>query len=308
MQPKARVISKAADFNLARLKISLLQIWKNVMNSPIVENIKTLDQIQTTAIDLAFTFGPKLVVACLILLAGYYVGRWMGRITDSVLLKIELDVTLRILLVRIVRLLVIGLFGVLALQNLGVELLPLIAGLGVAGAGLALAMQGVLSNLAAGLTIIFTRPFKVGEYISIVGEEGQVEAISLFSTILNHPDLSRVVIPNRKIAGEILHNYGQIRQVKQTVGVAYDTDLNAALARINGLLAANPQVLQQPAPLIQVAALGDSSINIAIRPWVSVEAFSTVAGEINQSILGSFRDGGISIPLPQREVRLLGQA
>jgi small conductance mechanosensitive channel len=299
------MISKAADFNLARLRIRLLKPWKNVMSSPIVENIKALDQIQTTAIDLAFTFGPKLLVACLILLAGFYVGRWMGRVSDSMLLKMELDVTLRILLVRIVRLLVLGLFGVLALQNLGVELLPLIAGLGVAGAGLALAMQGVLSNLAAGLTIIFTRPFKVGEYISIVGEEGQIEEISLFSTILSHPDLSRVVIPNRKIAGEILHNYGQIRQVNLTVGVAYDTDLNAALARIKALLATNPQVLQQPAPLIQVAALGDSSINIAIRPWVSVEAFATVAGDINQAILASFREGGIMIPFPQREIHLL---
>jgi small conductance mechanosensitive channel len=299
------MISKAADFNLARLRIRLLQSWKNVMNSPIVENIKALDQIQTAAIDLAFTFGPKLVVACLILLVGYYVGSWMGRVTQGMLLKMELDVTLSILLVRIVRLLVLGLFGVLALQNLGVELLPLIAGLGVAGAGLALAMQGVLSNLAAGLTIIFTRPFKVGEYISIVGEEGQVEEISLFNTILSHPDLSRVVIPNRKIAGEILHNYGQIRQVNLTVGVAYDTDLNAALARIKALLATNPQVLQQPAPLIQVTALGDSSINIAIRPWVSVEAFATVAGDINQAILASFREGGIMIPFPQREIHLL---
>jgi small conductance mechanosensitive channel len=299
------MISKAADFNLARLRIRLLQSWKNVMNSPIVENIKALDQIQTAAIDLAFTFGPKLVVACLILLVGYYVGSWMGRVTQGMLLKMELDVTLSILLVRIVRLLVLGLFGVLALQNLGVELLPLIAGLGVAGAGLALAMQGVLSNLAAGLTIIFTRPFKVGEYISIVGEEGQVEEISLFNTILSHPDLSRVVIPNRKIAGEILHNYGQIRQVNLSVGVAYDTDLNAALARINSLLAANLKVLQQPAPLIQVTALGDSSINIAIRPWVSVEAFATVAGDINQSILASFREGGIMIPFPQREIHLL---
>jgi hypothetical protein len=90
------VISKAADFNLARLRIRLLQPWKNVMSSPIVENIKALDQIQTTAIDLAFTFGPKLLVACLILLAGYYVGRWMGRITEGMLLKMELDVTLRI--------------------------------------------------------------------------------------------------------------------------------------------------------------------------------------------------------------------
>jgi len=278
------------------------------MTSPIVENIAALEQIQSTAIDLAFTFGPKLFVASLILLAGYFVGKWFGRASEGLLLKMELDVTLRILLVRLVRVMVLGLFAVLALQNLGVELLPLIAGLGVAGAGLALAMQGVLSNLAAGLTIIFTRPFKVGEYISIVGEEGQVEAISLFNTILSHPDLSRVVIPNRKIAGEILHNYGQVRQVNLTVGVAYDTDLTAALSRIDRLLEANPLVLRDPAPLVQVAGLDDSSVSIAIRPWVSVEAFPTVAGEINQAVLASFREAGIAIPFPQREVRLLGQA
>ncbi len=281
------------------------------MNNPIShelgQNIAALDQVQSTAIDLALKFGPKLLVACLILLAGHYVGRWVGKMFEGLLLKLELDVTVRILLVRLARVLVLGMFAVLALQNLGVELLPLIAGLGVAGAGLALAMQGVLSNLAAGLTIIFTRPFKVGEYISIVGEEGQVEVISLFNTVLSHPDMSRVVIPNRKIAGEIMHNYGQVRQVNLTVGVAYDTDLTAALTRIDALLTANPKVLRDPAPLVQVATLADSSVNIGIRPWVSVESFPTAAGDINKAVLESFRAGGISIPFPQREIRLLGQ-
>jgi small conductance mechanosensitive channel len=272
------------------------------------KQLAALDQVQSTAIDLGLKFGPKLLVACLILLAGHFAGRWVGKVIEGVLIKLDLDVTVRILLVRLARLLVLGLFAVMALQNLGVELLPLIAGLGVAGAGLALAMQGVLSNLAAGLTIIFTRPFRVGEYVSIVGVEGQVEVIGLFNTILSHPDLSRVVIPNRKIAGEIMHNYGQIRQVNVSVGVAYDSDLNQALASIDALLAANPHVLSDPAPLVQVATLADSSVNIAIRPWVSVEAFPTAAGEINKAVLEAFRAQGISIPFPQREVRLLGQA
>jgi len=280
----------------------------NSIGHEIGKNFAALDQVQSSAIELAFQFGPKVLVASLILLAGHFVGRWIGKMTEGVLIKLNLDVTVRILLVRLTRLLVLGLFGVIALQNLGVQLLPLIAGLGVAGAGLALAMQGVLSNLAAGLTIIFTRPFHVGEYISIVGEEGQVEVISLFNTVLSHPDMSRVVIPNRKIAGEILHNYGQVRQVDLTIGVDYDTDLNAALANINALLAANPKVLSKPAPLVQVATLADSSVNIGIRPWVSVEAFPTAAGDINKAVLESFRAAGIKIPFPQREVRLLGQA
>jgi small conductance mechanosensitive channel len=265
-----------------------------------------LEQVQSTAIDLALKFGPKLVVALLIMLAGNYAGRWVGKVFEGVLVKLDLDVTVRILLVRLIRVAVLGMFAVLALQNLGVELLPLIAGLGVAGAGLALAMQGVLSNLAAGLTIIFTRPFRVGEYVSIVGVEGQVEFVGLFNTILTHPDRSRVVIPNRKIAGEIMHNYGQIRQVEVSVGVAYNSDLNQALAAIDALLAANPVVLKDPVPLVQVASLADSAVTLEIRPWVSVAAYPTAAGAINQAILETFRARGIGIPFPQREVRLLG--
>lgn len=272
------------------------------------EQFSALQQAKGTLIDLGIKFGPKLVVALLILVAGFYVGRWVGGLVDRLLIRLNLDITVRQILVRIVRLLVLGLFLVMALQNLGVELLPLIAGLGVAGAGIALAMQGVLSNLAAGFTIIFTRPFKVGEYISIVNEEGTVEDITLFTTTLSHLDLSRVVIPNRKVAGEILHNYGELRQLSLSVGVAYDTDLNQALAAIQDILRANARVLPDPAPLILVSALVDSSVNLGVRPWVKVPDYATAIGELNKSILESFRGQGITIPFPQREIRLLGNA
>jgi small conductance mechanosensitive channel len=276
--------------------------------SPIKEQLAALDQVQSKLIDLGIQFGPRLIAAVLILVAGYYVGRWAGRMLDSVLTRLQLDVTARQLLVRIARTLVLGLFLIMALQNLGVDLLPLIAGLGVAGAGIALAMQGVLSNLAAGLTIVFTRPYRVNEYISIAGEEGRVESITLFSTTLSHLDLSRVVIPNRKIAGEILHNYGDIRQVNLTVGVAYDTDLGLALAAVDEVLRANPRVLREPAPYVQVAKLADSSVNIDVRPWVKVPDYPAAIGELNRSLLETFRQRGISIPFPQREVRLLGKS
>src|SRR5512139_2951055 len=160
------------------------------------EQLQALDQVRSTAIDLGMKFGPKLIVAALILYAGHVAGLWAARATVRLLARFNLEPPVRSLLERIVRLLVFGLFLIMALQNLGVELLPLIAGLGVAGAGIALAMQGVLSNVAAGLTIIFTKPFRVGQYISIVGEEGEVRSISLFSTVLRHADLSDVVIPN----------------------------------------------------------------------------------------------------------------
>ncbi len=212
---------------------------------------------------------------------------------------------MRALLARIAWILTFALFLVMALQNLGVELLPLIAGVGVAGAGLALATQGVLSNLVAGLSIIFAKPFRVGEYISIVGEEGLVHTITLFSTTLTHPDRSRVVIPNRKIVGEILHNFGTVRQVEIVVGVAYDTDMNAAVGAISEVLLANPRVLHDPAPVVQTLLLGDSSVSIGIRPWVGVNDYRAATGEINRAVLETFRSRGIAMPFPQREVRLI---
>jgi small conductance mechanosensitive channel len=202
--------------------------------------------------------------------------------------------------------LVMLLFVVMALQNLGVELVPLIAGLGIAGAGIALALQGVLGNVAAGLSIIFTKPFRVGEYISIAGEEGRVETITLFSTTLSHTDRSLIVIPNRKIVGEILHNFGRIRQLDIAVGVAYDTDIDAALAAIDAVLKNNPRVLKDPVPILQAGRLGDWAVSLAVKPWVAVPDFGPATGEINREVLAALRQRHIEIPFPQREVRLIG--
>ena len=166
-------------------------------------------------------------------------------------------------------------------------------------------MQGVLGNLVAGLTIIFTKPFRVNEYIALLGVQGQVTKVELFSTTLIHPDQSRVVIPNRKIVGEILHNYGTVRQLDLSVGVAYGTNLNDALLMIRAILKANPRVLKEPEPAVGITGLGDSSINIAVKPWTSVVDFGPAGTEINQAIATQFRERRIDIPFPQREVRLL---
>jgi small conductance mechanosensitive channel len=268
-------------------------------------NLDTVQHAKQKLIDLGIEFGPKAATAILIMAIGFFAARWIGRMFENWLAKVPLEPPVRLLLLRVLRLIIFGLFLIMALQNLGVQLLPLIAGLGVAGAGIALAMQGVLGNLAAGLTIIFTRPFRVGEYVSMAGVEGRVEAIELFTTKLSHPDLSKVVIPNRKIVGEVLHNYGTIRQLDVIVGVAYGTDLNAALAAVNRVLSANERVLKDPAPVVRVSLLADSSINFAVKPWVSVADFGAVTGEVNKAIVEEFRARNISIPFPQREVRLL---
>jgi small conductance mechanosensitive channel len=267
-----------------------------------------LEELKTKAVSMSADFVPMLIRGTLILVAGFFISRWIVRIVQRWLQKLELEPPVRQLLVRLTWIICMGAFVVLALTNLGVELLPLVAGLGVAGAGIAFAMQGVLGNLFAGLTIIFTKPFKVGEYVSMLGVEGRVEDIKLFNTVLSHPDMSRVVVPNRQIVGEILHNYGKIRQLDVVVGVAYSTDLNAALAAVNDILAANKRVLQEPAAVVRIRMLSDSSINIEVKPWVNVPDFGPAGGEVNKAVVEEFRARGISIPFPQREIRLLNSA
>jgi len=270
------------------------------------QELTPLGHAKDTLIDLAIRFGPKLLTAILILTAGAFIATWVGRAASRGLSRIDLEPPVRQLLSRVARILVLGFFVLMALQNLGVELLPLIAGLGVAGAGIALATQGVLSNMVAGLTIIFTKPYRVGEYIGVVGVEGEVETIALFNTALRHPDRSRIIVPNRKIVGEILHNYGRIRQSDLRVGVAYESDLAAALGVIRDLVRANPRVLNDPAPVIQVVRLGESDVQIAVQPWVAVGDYGAVSGELHLSLVEELRRRGISIPYPQREVRLIG--
>src|SRR5205823_3121301 len=136
--------------------------------------------------------------------------------------------------------------------------------------------------------IIFTKPFRVGEYIDLLGVEGQVDKIELFATKLRHTDLSRVVIPNRKIIGEVLHNYGTMRQLELTVGVAYSSNLGETLAIIRDILARNPRVLKEPASAVGVSLLADSSINIAVKPWVAVADYGAAAGELYQAIVERF--------------------
>jgi small conductance mechanosensitive channel len=246
-----------------------------------------------------------LISAAVVIIVGFVAARWIGKLVDRWLTHKAMEPPMRTLLVRIVRLLIFALALVVALGTAGMDVTALIAGVSIAGVGVGLALQGVLGNLVAGLTIIFTKPFRVGEWIEIAGVSGQVRGIELFTTTLLHTDMSRVVIPNRKIIGDILHNFGSVRQLDLSVGVAYGTDLNDATAIVRRVLGANPRVLKEPAPIVGVTMLADCSINIAIKPWVKVDDYVMAQGEIVQAIAEQLRAANISIPFPQREVRLL---
>jgi small conductance mechanosensitive channel len=256
-------------------------------------------------IDFSEAYGMRILGAVLIFIAGLIVARWLGNALRRWLERQQMEPPVRTLLVRVTRLLVMIFTGVMVLDKFGVPVATLVAGIGVAGVGLGLALQGVLSNLVAGLTIIFTKPFRVGEYVEIASVHGQVTNIELFSTVLRHNDLSTVVIPNKKIVGEILHNYGTIRQLNLSVGVAYGSDLNTVLSILREIVSTNPRVLKSPAPALGITSLSDSAISIAVKPWTNVPDYGAAQAEIYQAIIDRFREQQIEIPFPQREVRLL---
>lgn len=251
--------------------------------------------------------GIQILTAIVLMGIGVLVAKWLGNSINRWLRNKAFDEPVSNLISRVVKLFVIAFTSIMALGQMGIQITPLIAGIGVAGVGASLAMQGLLGNLVAGLTIIFTKPFTVGEYIEVLGVYGQVTDISLFSTTLLHADNSRVFVPNRKIVGEILHNYGTIRQLDLSVGIAYSTDLVMAHSLVVDILKQNRRVLKEPAPVVGVASLGNSVITLSIKPWVSVDDFVTAPAEIYTSLLEGFQQKKIEIPFPRQDVLLINK-
>ena len=251
----------------------------------------------------AVQYGLQALVAIGIFAAGVIAARWTGNLAQQQLERHALEPPVRLLLVRIVKIVVLLFAAVIALDALGVPIAPLVAGIGVAGVGIGLALQGVLSNVMAGLSIIFTKPYRVGEHVSILGVHGDVVTIDIFSTILQHPDHSRIVIPNRKVIGEILHNFGTIRQLHLSIVVSYQADIEKVLALIRDILRQNPRILKEPAPSVGVSSLGESAIAVAVEPWASIADYGAAQGEINQAILGQFHAHQIERSI--QEIRII---
>ncbi len=238
-------------------------------------------------------------------LIGFFAARWAGRIISRSLERQNLDPPVRILMTRLVRLLITGLALTCALEVAGFKVTALLTGFGVLGVGIGFGMQGLISNMTAGLTIIFTKPFRVGDYVEILNVQGVVCHIDLVSTTLTSADKSKIVIPNHKIIGEIVHNFGTVRQIALAVGVGYQTDLKRAQELVVEVLERNPRVLDDPKPVVLLGGLQDSSITINGYLWVKLADYGPAQSELNQAIVESFREHQIEIPFPQREIRIL---
>jgi len=264
--------------------------------------------LRELAMELLLRYGFQVLAALAILAVGFLVARWLGGLADQRFQKQQMEPPMRSLLVRVIRVLVLVMAFVVALDKFGFSVAPLVAGIGVAGLGVGFALQGVLGNLMAGLTIIFTKPFRVGEYIEISNVRGDVATIELSTTTLIQGDLSRVIVPNRKIVGEILHNFGTMRQITWTIRVPHTADLGAAFQAANQVVMQSARVMKDSAPSVGIAAVDDTGIKIAAWAWVRVADVVPAEPELYRSLVEAFRARGIGTPANAHEVRLLEAA
>ena len=264
---------------------------------------KYVDMVQT----LAAAYGIKVIAAIVIFVIGKWisgvlsraVGKAMGRAqSDEILVKFVANIAYAALLAFVI---------LAALAQLGIQTTSFIAIIGAAGLAIGLALQGSLSNFAAGVMLIIFRPFKVGDFIEAAGTSGVVEEILIFSTKMRSPDNKQLYVPNGGILSGTIVNYSakEQRRVDMVFGCGYGDDIRKAKALLEQIVADNALVLDEPAPTIGVLELGDNSVNFAVRPWVNNSDYWDAYFQITEAVKQGFDEAGISIPFPQRDVHLI---
>src|SRR6266481_5465565 len=241
--------------------------------------------VKELTLDLLVRYGFQVLGALAILAVGFIAAKWLGGLADQRFQKQHMEPPMRHLFVRVIRILIVIMAGVVALDKFGFSIAPLVAGIGVAGVGVGFAMQGVLGNLMSGLTIIFTKPFRVGEYIEINQEKGEVTKIELSTTTLVQIDHSHVIVSNRKIVGEIVHNFSTMRMLTLTVRVPHNVDLNAAFQAAAQVASQNARVLKNPAPSVGIDSMDDNGIKLALWAWVPVTEVFSAEPDLYQALV-----------------------
>jgi small conductance mechanosensitive channel len=256
--------------------------------------------------DYAIPWGIRIVFALVIFYLGRGVVALVVRGVEKVLARQKVDETLVSFMTSILRWLLLLFVVIAALSQLGIDTTSLIALLGAAGLAVGLALQGSLANFAAGVLIIIFRPFTRGDFIDAGGAMGSVDKISIFTTILTTPDNKEVIVPNGAIIGGVITNFSArpTRRIDMVFGIAYDDDLRKARQILEEIIAADERVLAEPAPVITVGELADSSVNFLVRPWVNAADYWDVLWETTETVKLRFDAAGITIPFPQREVHL----
>jgi small conductance mechanosensitive channel len=256
---------------------------------------------------MAIAWGTNILIALLILIVGFWIAGRVNKGVKGIGKRYErLDSTLFNFLGSVARYVVLAFVFIAVLNRFGVQTASIIALLGAAGLAIGLALQGAMSNLAAGVMLMIFRPYKAGDFIDAAGNFGNVEEISLFTTILRTFDHQQIIIPNGQIWGEqiINHSHHAIRGVEMTFGVSYDSDIDATRAVIEKVFAEHPMILNDPKADIAVSTLNDSSVDFITRPFVKGEDWFAVRYSVPEAVKKALDEAGIEIPFPHQKVIL----
>lgn len=262
--------------------------------------------LQDKGIDLGIDFGIKVATALAIFYVGKLVIRMVVGAIRKVMRKQDVDRTLETFICNLVRVALTVVVVIAAVGALGVETTSFIAIFGAAGLAVGLALQGSLSNFASGVLIVLFRPYRVGDFIEAAGIAGSVEQVQILTTILKTGDNKQIIVPNSQIMDSIITNYSanDTRRIDMVVGVSYEDDLDKVRATLEELIAAEDRILAEPAAIIAVSELADSSVNFVVRPWASTSDYWGVKFDLTEAIKKRFDKDGISIPFPQQDVHL----
>lgn len=263
---------------------------------------QVFDAIQTKGVDL----GINVAIAIAIFYVGKMAISLVVRALHKVMQRQEVDKTLETFVCNLVRMVLLVVVVIAAIGQIGIETTSFIAIFGAAGLAVGLALQGSLSNFAAGVLIVLFRPYRVGHFIEAAGINGVVEQVQILTTVLKTGDNKQVIVPNGQIMNSIITNFSanDTRRVDMVVGVSYDDDLDKVRDTIKDLVAAEDRILDEPACTIAVSALADSSVNFVVRPWVKTSDYWGVMFDLTEAIKKRFDKDGITFPFPQRDVHL----
>lgn len=262
------------------------------------------------AIEMISTWGMQVVGAIALLIVGYLVAGRAGRLTRRALERGRVDAQLVPFFGQAVHYFVLAVVVIAVLQLFGIETTSLVAVIGAAGLAVGLALQGTLSSFAAGVLLLVTRPFKIGNFVSVAGSTGSVVEITLFSTTLKTPDNIQIVIPNSAVYGTTITNFSanDIRRIDLVIGISYDDDIGKAISTIESVLAKEELLLADPAPTIAVSELADSSVNLIVRPWTNTKDFGAARGSVMRALKEGIEAGGCSFPYPQQDVHVVSSS
>ncbi|PKF51643.1 small-conductance mechanosensitive channel MscS [Enterovibrio nigricans] len=260
--------------------------------------------------ELMVQYAMNILTAVLILLIGHWVVKKVAGSVGTVLKKRNLDQTVVDFIENMARYVMFAIVLIAALGRLGVETASIVAVIGAAGLAIGLALQGSLSNFAAGVLIVTFRPFKSGDYVEVGGVAGSVASIQIFSTVLTTPDNKMVVVPNGTVISSPITNYSrhETRRIDFIIGVFYKADLQKTKEVLTRVVMADERVLKDPEPTVGVHALMDSSVNFVVRPWVNTADYWSTYFDLLQAIKEELDKEGIEIPFPQMDVHYYANA